>query len=247
MTPAAETTYEQQKAGSLPLETSSEFIFAGATLRSVSYQGRQWFLIADICGALEIKGPADAAKRLDDDERTLIRVQTAGGPQQVVCVTESGAYHLSFVSRKPIAKRFRRWITEEVIPRIRETGFYALPGGSSEGLEDQQHLKARFQAPGRYVVLSLPNAPLVIEARDIDEILLDFDQADMQALVSSAKLVGSLWRSYRAEIAILNEPLTLDEGLQQLDQAISLSTRLAQWVQRASENKALALAKAATK
>ncbi|KXV70132.1 hypothetical protein AD952_13655 [Acetobacter cerevisiae] len=69
----------------------------------------------------------------------------------------------------------------------------------------------------------------------------------MQALVSSAKLVGSLWRSYRAEIAILNEPLTLDEGLQQLDQAISLSTRLAQWVQRASENKALALAKAATK
>ncbi|WP_301271907.1 BRO-N domain-containing protein [Gluconobacter albidus] len=215
-------------------------------MRSVSYQGRQWFLIADICGALEIKGPADAAKRLDDDEKTLIRVQTAGGPQQVVCVTESGAYHLSFVSRKPIAKRFRRWITEEVIPCIRETGFYALPGGSSENLEDQQHLKGRFQAPGRYVVLSLPNAPLVIEARDMDEILLDFDQADIQALVSSAKLVGSLWRSYRAETAILNEPLTLDEGLQQLDQAISLSTRLAQWVQRVSENKALALAKAAT-
>ncbi|MCP1274438.1 Bro-N domain-containing protein [Gluconobacter albidus] len=199
-----------------------------------------------MCGALEIKGPADAAKRLDDDEKTLIRVQTAGGPQQVVCVTESGAYHLSFVSRKPIAKRFRRWITEEVIPCIRETGFYALPGGSSENLEDQQHLKGRFQAPGRYVVLSLPNAPLVIEARDMDEILLDFDQADIQALVSSAKLVGSLWRSYRAETAILNEPLTLDEGLQQLDQAISLSTRLAQWVQRVSENKALALAKAAT-
>lgn len=81
----------------------------------------------------------------------------------------------------------------------------------------------------------------------MDEILLDCDQADMQALVSSAKLVGSLWRSYRAETAILNEPLTFDEGLQQLDQAISLSTRLAQWVQHASENKAVALAKATTK
>jgi len=247
MTPAAETSYEHQKAGSLPLETSSEFIFAGATLRSVSYQGRQWFLIADVCGALEIKGSADAAKRLDDDEKTLIRVQTAGGPQQVVCVTESGAYHLSFVSRKPIAKRFRRWITDEVIPRIRKEGFYALPGRASESLEDEQHLRERFHAPGRYVVLSLPNAPLVIEARDMDEIFHDFDQADMEALVNSARLVGSLWRSYRGEDAILNEVPTADEGLQQLDQAIFLSARLAQWVQRASENKALALAKATTK
>lgn len=251
MTPAAETSYEHQKAGSLPLETSSEFIFAGATLRSVSYQGRQWFLIADVCGALEIKGSADAAKRLDDDEKTLIRVQTAGGPQQVVCVTESGAYHLSFVSRKPIAKRFRRWITDEVIPCIRKEGFYALQQDSANGQKlDQDDLRCFCgvrQRAGRYMVLSLPGKPLHIEARDMDDVLIDYDQADLQALLNSARLVGSLWRAHRTEVTMLNATLPFDEKFQQLDHAISISARHAQWVQSAAENRALALATSAKK
>jgi len=42
-------------------------------------------------------------------------------------VTESGLYHLIFISRKPEAKKFRRWVTEEVLPNIRETGYYRTP------------------------------------------------------------------------------------------------------------------------
>ena len=84
------------------------------------------------------------------------------------------------------------------------------------------------------MVLSLPDRPLHVEARDLDEILVEVDQADVQALVSSAQLVGSLWRNFRTEDVIINKAVTENSCGQQLDQAISLSTRLAQWVMQAA-------------
>jgi len=51
----------------------------------------------------------------------------------MAAVNESGLYNLIFMSRKPVAEAFRRWVTHEVLPAIRKTGIYAAPGGASEG------------------------------------------------------------------------------------------------------------------
>ena len=69
----------------------------------------------------------DATRFLDEDERTLVEVDTAGGLQKVSAVTESGLYAMILKSRRPEAKRFRKWVTSEVLPAIRKQGYYAGP------------------------------------------------------------------------------------------------------------------------
>lgn len=89
-----------------------------------------WFVAVDLCRALDIQNPRDVvAKQLDDDEKDVDTIYTLGGPQKVNIVSEPGLYHLIFISRKPEAKKFRRWVFHEVLPSIRKYGFYGLLNG----------------------------------------------------------------------------------------------------------------------
>ena len=76
---------------------------------------------------LGIGNPRQATTRLDADEKGVISTDTPGGVQAVATVNEPGLYTLVLGSRKPEAKRFKRWITHEVLPAIRLTGSYAVP------------------------------------------------------------------------------------------------------------------------
>jgi hypothetical protein len=69
-----------------------------------------------------------ALERLDDDEKGVSSIHTPGGQQEMTVVNESGLFNLMLGSRKPEAKRFKRWVTHEVLPSIRKTGSYAVPG-----------------------------------------------------------------------------------------------------------------------
>ncbi|MFT4080860.1 BRO family protein [Rhodomicrobium sp.] len=66
-----------------------------------------------------------AASRLDDDEKGAHSVSTPGGVQQMTVINESGLYSLILMSRKESAKRFKKWVTSEVLPSIRKTGSYS--------------------------------------------------------------------------------------------------------------------------
>jgi prophage antirepressor-like protein len=88
--------------------------------------GEPWFVAADVCAAMTIS--TEQTRRLDDDEKGLRTVQTPGGQQEMVTINESGLYSLILTSRKAEAKRFKRWVTREVLPSIRKTGSYAAPG-----------------------------------------------------------------------------------------------------------------------
>lgn len=88
--------------------------------------GEPWFVAADVCAAMAIN--TEQTRRLDDDEKGLRTVQTPGGQQEMVTINESGLYSLILTSRKAEAKRFKRWVTREVLPAIRKTGSYAAPG-----------------------------------------------------------------------------------------------------------------------
>jgi len=88
--------------------------------------GDPWFVAADVCAAMTLS--TEQTRRLDDDEKGLRTVQTPGGQQEMVTINESGLYSLILTSRKAEAKRFKRWVTREVLPSIRKTGSYAAPG-----------------------------------------------------------------------------------------------------------------------
>lgn len=93
-------------------------------VRSVLRDGDPWFVAADVCRALELDKTWNALQRLDDDEKGTTSISTLGGQQEMSIVNEPGLYSLVLGSRKPEAKAFKRWITHEVIPSIRQTGQY---------------------------------------------------------------------------------------------------------------------------
>jgi len=90
--------------------------------------GVPWWVLKDVCDALQIQNAADVAKRLDDDEKGVDPIYTLGGPQETTIISESGLYNVIIRSDKPEAKEFRRWITHEVLPLIRKQGYYSLTG-----------------------------------------------------------------------------------------------------------------------
>lgn len=82
------------------------------------------FNATDVCGVLGLANSRDALSGLDEDEKGVALTDTLGGTQTMSYVTESGLYHLAFKSRKAAAKRFRRWVTSEVLPAIRKNGAF---------------------------------------------------------------------------------------------------------------------------
>lgn len=117
------------------------FSFKSNQIRSILINGQPWFVASDICSALSISNAAGAVQRLDDDEKGLHTIDTLGGHQEKTVINESGLYSLILTSRKKEAKIFKKWITSEVIPSIRNTGSYSsataisLPNNFIEALE----------------------------------------------------------------------------------------------------------------
>lgn len=89
--------------------------------------GAPWFVAADVCKALEISNPSKAVTQLDDDEHTTLTFsygRPGHGAQKINIISESGLYALVIRSNKPEAREFRKWVTTEVLPAIRQTGRY---------------------------------------------------------------------------------------------------------------------------
>ena len=110
------------------------FAFDDALVRVLRHDnGEPWFMAADVCAVLGISNPSQAMKRLDEDEQALISNEgISRGNDQVNIVNESGLYSLVLGSRKPEAKRFKKWVTAEVLPSIRKTGAYSSAGARAD-------------------------------------------------------------------------------------------------------------------
>lgn len=103
---------------------TESFNFDSFTVRAINRDGEIWFVAADVCAVLDIKNPRDAVSTLDDDEKDVGITDTLGGKQKFNIINESGLYALILRSRKPEARRFRKWVTSEVLAAIRKTGAY---------------------------------------------------------------------------------------------------------------------------
>lgn len=102
-------------------------------IRTVTENKEPWFVASDICKALDIANTTQAVSRLDHDEKSMLNIGLSGGATN--CVNEFGLYTLILASRKPSAKKFKRWITHEVLPSIRKTGGY-IPVEESDSNEE---------------------------------------------------------------------------------------------------------------
>lgn len=137
--PAASTA---EASGSTPLNNSKEsnvnsnlhpnttpalsFSLDGMQLRVIVSDGNPIFVATDVAEALGYQSAKDMTRLLDDDEKGRHIVPTLGGNQEVNVVSEAGLYLCILKSRKPEAKRFKRWVTHDVLPSIRKTGGYSI-------------------------------------------------------------------------------------------------------------------------
>lgn len=168
------------------------FDFETNAVRVVLRDGAPWFVAADVCRVLEISKHRDAVARLDDDERGSVLVDTLGGQQSMAAVDESGLFALILTSRKPAAKRFRKWVTAEVLPALRRDGFYGLPA------EDRAELEGK-----RSYYAQLPEAQRRARALEIMQEAIDSGANVTQAVEVAAEEMGmgarTVW-SYRRAV-----------------------------------------------
>lgn len=102
------------------------FNYQGAEIRIINVKNEPWFVLNDVSKVLDLS-PRVVKQRLDEDVCATYPLQTAGGTQQMTVINEDGLYDVIIDSRKPEAKRFRKWVTSEVLPSIRKHGAYATP------------------------------------------------------------------------------------------------------------------------
>lgn len=117
----------------LQIFKNSEF----GEIRTVTKNNEPWFVAIDVCNALELSNPTVVVGRLDEDERTKFNLGRQG---MTNIVSEYGLYNLILASRKKEAKKFKRWITHEVIPTIRKHGAYMTSEVIEKTLSDPDYL-----------------------------------------------------------------------------------------------------------
>lgn len=126
-------------------------------IRSMERDGEPWFVGKDVAAALgygEGKSLANAvANHVDIEDRGVTEMMTPGGKQNVTIINESGLYALVLGSKLPTAKKFKRWVTSEVIPSIRKNGGY---------IKGQENM-----TPQELMAAALLMAQKTIEARDV--------------------------------------------------------------------------------
>ena len=123
--------------------TPSFFNFEESTpIRSLIKGGEPWFVAKDICDVLGLSNITEALRNLEDDELTSEILKSGNQGREMKLISESGLYALVIRSNKPNARKFRKWITAEVLPAIRRTGRYAAPVQPELPLPDRAALPA---------------------------------------------------------------------------------------------------------
>lgn len=110
-------------------------------IRGLKIEGEPWFVGKDIAEALGYKKPANAlATHVDNEDKQFVMIPQGTEPRngalspesKTTVINESGLYSLMLKSKLPGAKKFKRWVTSEVLPSIRKTGAYSMQGAGRD-------------------------------------------------------------------------------------------------------------------
>lgn len=145
------------------------FSYEGKEVRTLQKGGEPWWVLKDVCEVLGLSNPSIVATRLDADEVTKFDLGGLSGESNIV--SESGLYNVILRSDKPEARKFKRWITHEVLPSIRRHGAYITPDKLEEIMNDPDAwikvltaLKEERQAKERLQLQAAEDKPKVVFA-----------------------------------------------------------------------------------
>lgn len=146
----------------LQIFNSKEF----GDIRTVTINDEPWFVGKDVAEALGYSNSRKAlSDHVHDDDKGVTKCDTLGGKQDLTIINESGLYALIFGSKLESAKRFKHWVTSEVLPAIRKTGSYQKPMTTDQKIQ----------------LLAQGNVELTEKVNAIDKDLQEF-KADMPLL-----------------------------------------------------------------
>lgn len=159
------------------------FSFEDRDVRVLECEDSPWFVLSDVCDVLDISNSRDAAARLDDDEKAAVGITDTSSngvtqSRQTTIINESGLYSLILTSRKKAAKRFKKWVTAEVLPAIRKTGGYGKSRDPVEVLNDPEAMRG--------LLLSYSEKVLALEEKVKEQ------ESDVEAYERIAKSEGAL-------------------------------------------------------
>ena len=119
-------------------------------VRTLVKNGEPWLAGKDVAEALGYSNTRDAlSKHVDGEDKGVAKCDTLGGAQEMVIVNESGLYSLIMGSKLPNAKKFKHWVTSEVLPSLRKTGTYSM-----KSKDDVKLMNARSRMANTYLRLA---------------------------------------------------------------------------------------------
>lgn len=146
-----------------------DFQFEGHDVRAIAIDGEPWFVGKDVAEALGYgKGKSitnAVTNHVDDEDKGVTKIMTPGGRQKMVIINESGLYSLILSSKLDSAKKFKKWVTSEVLPSIRKNGGYIY--GQENMSEDELLSRALILANSRILSLESKNEQLEEEKQDV--------------------------------------------------------------------------------
>lgn len=114
------------------------------SVRTLVVNNEPWFVGKDIAESLGYTATEKAIRtHIDGDDKGVTEMDTPGGKQKVVIINESGLYSLVLSSKLPSAKKFKRWVTSEVLPALRKTGQYQVKELSGQELMAKALIEAQ--------------------------------------------------------------------------------------------------------
>lgn len=164
-------------------------------VRTVQIDGEPWFVGKDVAAALGYENTRDAiARHVDDEDKNTVAFHDGiqGNPNMTV-INESGVYALIFGSKLESAKRFKHWVTSEVLPAIRKTGTYTAKGPWEQSIQE--------------AVRSVRTVRAAMEAQGIPE----------ETILKAVKDIAANYGVELPEIVLNPKSLTLDDTFDMID------------------------------
>ena len=181
--------------GDLKIWENPEF----GELRIVDMNGEPWMVGKDVAQALgygEGKSLANAvANHVDPEDKGVTELMTPGGKQKMVVINESGLYSLVLSSKLPSAKRFRRWVTGEVLPSIRKDGGYIK---TAQGMTDADIMAK---------AILLAQKTIDDQRKQLDKLTPAAEYAQNFLLASGGRLASSIAKEYGMSAVKFNKLL----------------------------------------
>ena len=190
------------------IETFSNKLFG--EIRAIRKDGQPWFVGKDVAEKLGYKNTRDALiTKVDEEDKAVVKCDTIKGKQNTTIINESGLYSLVLSSKLPSAKEFKRWVTSEVLPAIRQTGGY-IP--HNEEMSDDEIMARALQVAQRTIErkneqLRLAEEEIIKLAGTIEQQKPKLEYLDEILSCDDALLVTSIAFDYGLSAQALNKIL----------------------------------------